>query len=559
MGIPFLFRYIRRRFPQAIGSSFPTNKTYDCLYIDFNAIIHESVIVDGEDSLCADDDGAEAEANRIIERCTMRLLSLIDSISPASVFIAIDGLAPMAKMHQQRMRRYMSSSSKPPRAWDRNAISPGTAFMRRLSDALHSLDLGQRAVRVSISASDEDGEGEQKIFRHLISSSRGNVLIHGLDADLILMSLLSQRWESIELYRNSHNNINTNKTPTRLDNNNKATTDILNIRTMRNQLVRYLHATTNSSGDATDLVRDFVTLCLLLGNDFIPSVPGLRLKDGGLETLLDEYGRVFRECGNRPMTVGGSDTLSGIRMGFLTALVGALSRAEPSRVAAEDAAYRERCGRLAGVPEHKRLVDDYPCYHPPQDFLRAPLPGWQARYYHTLFGGMSDTKDVRAVCEAFLAGLAWTLKYLGTQEVVSVGWHYPHAYAPSMQDLYNFLCEDEVVCIAAVECNFYNRDTRFARFRNAVARRMHARNTTDECVRLQCYLLLILPPSSIARLIEDSSIMVGEVAAQADFMFPNGFRIQTYAKEKMWECRPILPPLDLSMLANILSTSIPHG
>ena len=46
------------------------------------------------------------------------------------VYIAVDGVAPMGKMKQQRMRRYKSVLEK--KEWDTNAISPGTYFMIKL-------------------------------------------------------------------------------------------------------------------------------------------------------------------------------------------------------------------------------------------------------------------------------------------------------------------------------------------------------------------------------------------------------------------------------------------
>ena len=63
-----------------------------------------------------------------------------------SVLIAFDGVAPFAKMEQQKTRRYKSGLESEissnilgtpiKKVWDRTAITPGTIFMRKLGSQL---------------------------------------------------------------------------------------------------------------------------------------------------------------------------------------------------------------------------------------------------------------------------------------------------------------------------------------------------------------------------------------------------------------------------------------
>lgn len=146
--------------------------------------------------------------------------------------MAIDGVAPRAKMNQQRARRFRSAQEardlvedenrirtemarrgdtppdlKPP-AWDSNVITPGTEFMGRLALYLRyyiharyaSEDPGTAAawrdVKVILSDASVPGEGEHKLMDYVRRSREApnfdpntTHLLCGLDADLIMLAL----------------------------------------------------------------------------------------------------------------------------------------------------------------------------------------------------------------------------------------------------------------------------------------------------------------------------------------------------------------------------------
>ena len=74
---------------------------------------------------------------------------IIESINPSKLcFIAFDGVAPLAKLKQQRNRRYKSFFEKNISnkihntnkiKWNTCAITPGTPFMNNLNNTLRSL------------------------------------------------------------------------------------------------------------------------------------------------------------------------------------------------------------------------------------------------------------------------------------------------------------------------------------------------------------------------------------------------------------------------------------
>ena len=77
-------------------------------------------------------------------------------------------------------------------AWDSNAISPGTPFMKKLSQRLKVL---QTPFKLIISDSSDVGEGEHKIFNYIRSNNETDIvdIIYGLDADLIMLSMLCDK------------------------------------------------------------------------------------------------------------------------------------------------------------------------------------------------------------------------------------------------------------------------------------------------------------------------------------------------------------------------------
>ena len=107
------------------------------------------------------------------------------------VYIAIDGVAPRAKMHQQRKRRFLSAQRNkaiedfkvkhniPCVDWDSNCITPGTEFMRELADYLNTKFKNRVAQEypslkeLYISTADEPGEGEHKkdTYKYIIFHS----------------------------------------------------------------------------------------------------------------------------------------------------------------------------------------------------------------------------------------------------------------------------------------------------------------------------------------------------------------------------------------------------
>ena len=112
MGIPYYFKNCIDQFNDIYMPYTNFNINIDNLFLDLNCAIHP----------CAKD---ETDEDIIIQNKLTNLKKLL--------FIAIDGVAPKAKMIQQKQRRFSNYNN----LWDTNAISPGTSFMNKLNNAYH--------------------------------------------------------------------------------------------------------------------------------------------------------------------------------------------------------------------------------------------------------------------------------------------------------------------------------------------------------------------------------------------------------------------------------------
>ena len=154
MGVPGFFLWLWKRYKK---SNFVFNKNklddkvlfnqvknIDYLLIDANCLIHPTcfkVLAENPDFKNQD-----ALENKMITATLEYIDKLINYVDPKKgVYLAIDGVAPAAKVKQQRYRRFKSvhdkilwdnikkKHNKPVyKSWNNSAITPGTLFMEKL-------------------------------------------------------------------------------------------------------------------------------------------------------------------------------------------------------------------------------------------------------------------------------------------------------------------------------------------------------------------------------------------------------------------------------------------
>ena len=260
MGIPVYFKTLIEDYNDICYSQ-NENICIDNLYFDLNCLIHP----------CCRGLTDETEMHKKILECIHKIVGIVKPNE--MVYIAIDGPCPKPKMIQQRLRRYKSAKEK--KIWDTNAITPGTVFMNDLENyLLQNIHIDQKLI---FDSSNTEGEGEHKIYNTIRMNDYDNNCVYGLDADLIMLSLISD--SKIHLLRET--------TEYRIEGYDSEYV-YLDITRLKNLIINNIKPSVYKLDDTT-LINDYIFICFFLGNDFISHTPTINLRYDGLDVLTRIY------------------------------------------------------------------------------------------------------------------------------------------------------------------------------------------------------------------------------------------------------------------------------
>lgn len=207
----------------------------------------------------------------LFENVKKQVSAILKMVIPIkTVFLAVDGVAPKSKQNQQRQRRFRAAEERTPDSFDSACITAGTDFMQRLCDYITDkswLDI-KLSTNYIFSSHSVPGEGEHKLIEWIKNSEQelDSFTVVGLDADLILLCLCLDKKNVCILREKEFKGY-----------------DLIDIDKARQSLER-----------KNLKVSDILVWSCFLGNDFLPPVPSLEIKEsfpeqGAFEFFFDNY------------------------------------------------------------------------------------------------------------------------------------------------------------------------------------------------------------------------------------------------------------------------------
>jgi 5'-3' exoribonuclease 1 len=542
MGIPSYFSYIVKNHNEIIQKYY-NNSSFNVsnFYLDCNSIIYDSY-AKLDPNILNEDTGLI-----IINNTISKIEEYIQLIQPQQrIIIAFDGVAPVAKLKQQRERRFkswfqteimngMTDKCNKTAVWDKTAITPGTIFMRELNKLVRQhFSLNSKII---VSGSDVVGEGEHKIFQYIREhpeehTEGNNTFIYGLDSDLIMLSINHLYCcPNIYLFRETPHFIQSISDELEPNEN-----YVLDISELSKNISCYM--TTENSNMNINRTHDYILLCFLLGNDFLPHFPSINIRSGGIDKLLSAYKNVIGN-NNILLTDGHIIYWQNVKM-----LIHYLSELEHQYIIDE---YGIRNKMENGQKYLLQIINDenesqekqietkikhfnsFPIYNRKKEKYINPFKlGWQNRYYKSLFtNNYVSYYDKRDIAINYIEGLEWTLRYYTTGEI-DWTWKYKYNYPPLLQDLFKFMPNKPNTFIHNINlCNM--------------------KEITQLCYVLPKQSLHLLPPVLAEKLLNEfSEWYIDTTMEQFDWSFCRYF----------WESHLITYELDIDKFIETINKNI---
>nr|CAG8618081.1 13778_t:CDS:10 [Entrophospora candida] len=493
---------------------------------------------------------------------------------------------------------------KKKKSFDSNCITPGTPFMAKLAACLRywiadklNNDVGWKNLKVILSDASVPGEGEHKIMDFIRSQRTSpyhdpntHHVIYGLDADLIMLSLATHEphfkvlREDVffreGIYKgcficgqNDHiANQCTGKAKQKVGDHDEKGREVLlkpyvflDVQVLR----EYLEIELNIGPlpwpyNFENSIDDWVFMCFFVGNDFLPHLPSLEIREGAIDTLITIWKRCLPIMGGY-MTTNGNVNLK--RMQHLVTELGKMeddifirrqrnesrrnqqnnnnvpkkrkishdpitSYANPVGEGRGNEDYQQAAESiddlLASVKGVKRKAEEFDeendkdivAVNEEAAIVELGEPGFKKRYYKEKFDvDISDepTDEFRKnVVKSYVEGLCWVLKYY-FQGVPSWKWYYPYHYSPFASDF---------VDIGDLDINFELGEP-FKPFEQ---------------------LMGVLPAESKQHLPLPIQQLMTDLDSEIIDFYPSDFEIDLNGKRYTWQGVALLPFIDESRL-----------
>ena len=561
MGVPGLFSSLIKEYNNPYTEIIKKNIENDLpnhFYLDFNCALYTALY---------SNPGIKTEETLILH--IIEYLETLCNIIPDLVFIyiAIDGCPPYAKVVQQKDRRHHSVCKKN-RAnkinqtfgsdidktninneIDTNIFTPGTAFMYKLSSAIKKAiktnntfkkNNNQSSQKIIFSDSSLVGEGEHKILHHIKLASHlaidgnneeklfygtdHNTIIYGLDGDLIFLSTILKK-QNTYLFReaNEYGNLASVHQGKKFL--------FMDISVLSDSIIESFkkYNPTIDKELKHRFLDDYVFLCMLLGNDFMPKVHWYSIYEGGMEKFLSCYFQIYN---HRETFLVDSNSLQ-INTEMLCDILFLIKSTEQDSVC--KLFEKRKKSKIYIKPEmsererQQMLTDFYPLQ--PQNLyieqaIEPTKPKWQQRYYKTCFNMENTPENISNICQIYIKTLVFNFLYY-FDECPSWDWYYPYAYAPTFSDVYEEILKHKNINTTATTSN------KLFQFKKSVP------------IEQQTLLFVVIPFASRSLIVLDASKKLLDPKCPMNIYFPKKYSLNVAFHRYYHECTPIIYRMDM--------------
>ena len=504
MGIKHFWYYLRNTYTNCITSNEPKNikmENINTLMFDLNGIFHNSarkIYKTNENTKhmkkYISNEERSKKTKEIYEDINKKIEEIIDIVKPQKrIIFCIDGPAPLSKQNQQRQRRYRSaygSDSNETSIFNSASISPGTKFLhyigKNTEDFIYknlSQNFTWKDLEIIFSNEKTPGEGEAKCFNYIryYGDSHDSYVIYGNDADLIMLSLCC-KIENFYILREDMFDINN--------------LYIINIKLLREALSKELYWESDKyQFSPKQSIIDFIFLCFIVGNDFLPHIPSIEIISGGINLIINIYKEVCESEGH----ITDSDMIfikKPLSLFFKTISLYEKELLEKSYI--KFGIYPDEL-----LDKHIKIIDGK---------CLLNIDQYKKDYYTEKM--TISLGNIQKSCDDYLEGMQWVLTYY-TKGVSNWLWLYPYHYAPFASDLCDHSYKD-------VKSMYY---------------------TNKPLLPFQ-QLLCILPPASSYLLPQPLNDILTKNSSVKKY-YPENIVIDVGGKMKEWQGIVILPQINL--------------
>lgn len=439
---------------------------------------------------------------KLFEDICNTVSNLLEVVQPKKrLILCVDGPAPLSKQNQQRQRRFRSSiERKTEQYFDSNCITPGTSFMDYLSKYIDwyirkQLSSNPKWSDLEVVFSNEKvpGEGEHSCIQYIrkYGNKKDTFCIHGLDADLIMLSLATHMPKFYILRDDMY------------DFNNEFF--CIDIGDVRFDLADDLSWESEKFiFDKKIAINDFILLCFMVGNDFLPHIPSIEIIENGIELIINIYKNVCPYYGHITSIKGNSVkiVLSSLKM-FLEKIGDYEKYNFERKLSSKRSYFPDKLVNLATSQKETKYIFN--------------IEKYKKIYIQTHF----KDQNIEKISHEYLEGLQWVLSYY-TKGVPSWEWYFKYHYAPPASILALYV------------------DT--FKFKNY--------GVTLPSKPFQ-QLLSVLPPKSSNLLPKPFSNLLSDNESPLKEFCPTEIVIDLDGKSREWEGLVLLPFLDYKLVRNI--------